>query len=216
MSMWFSYMLLGISLSAPVGPVNVAQIKAGLRGGFWNAWCVGIGAMCADVVFMLLIYFGAAAYVTTPLAKLIIWLLGCGVLLKLGYDSIRDARSVIDTGETGGSPRQESAGSSFLSGFLIAIANPMNIVFWIGIYGSVMTKTLESSGSGQALWLSCAIFAGVCLWDFSVSLVVHLSRRAVSPRLMKWISILAGWSLIGFGVYFGYAAVQQTVLLLRG
>lgn len=98
MSMWFSYMLLGISLSAPVGPVNVAQIKAGLRGGFWNAWCVGIGAMCADVVFMLLIYFGAAAYVTTPLAKLIIWALGCGVLLKLGYDSIRDARTVIDTG----------------------------------------------------------------------------------------------------------------------
>lgn len=63
-SIWISYVLLGISLSAPVGPVNVAQIKAGLSNGFWNAWFVGIGAMCADLVFMLLIYFGAAAYLT--------------------------------------------------------------------------------------------------------------------------------------------------------
>ncbi|WP_374016259.1 hypothetical protein ABU162_18250 [Paenibacillus thiaminolyticus] len=44
-----------------------------------------------------------------------------------------------------------------------------------------------------------------------------LLRLAVdSPRLMKWISIVAGWSLIGFGIYFGYSAIQQTVLLLRG
>ena len=212
-SIWISYVLLGISLSAPVGPVNVAQIKAGLSNGFWNAWFVGIGAMCADLVFMLLIYFGAAAYLTTPLAKLLIWILGFAVLMLLGYESIRDARKGIDI-SSGGS-RKEHVGKSFLSGFLIAISNPLNIVFWIGIYGSVITKTLETMGKGQALLYSGAIFAGVFVWDILVSTVVHVSRRAVTPRLMKGISVIAGVSLIGFGLYFGYCAVVQFISLVQ-
>ena len=50
-SMIFSYILLGISLSAPVGPINVAQINKGIKM-VLSAWLVGVGAMSADVVMM--------------------------------------------------------------------------------------------------------------------------------------------------------------------
>ncbi len=53
---YFSYLLLGISLSAPVGPIHIAQINKGIKNGFLSAWLVGVGAMFADVIMMLFIY----------------------------------------------------------------------------------------------------------------------------------------------------------------
>ena len=64
-SMIFSYILLGISLSAPAHP-NVAQINKGIKM-VLSAWLVGVGAMSADVVMMFLIYFGISTYLTTQL-----------------------------------------------------------------------------------------------------------------------------------------------------
>ena len=71
--MIFSYILLGISLSAPVGPINVAQINKGIKM-VLSAWLVGVGRCqrcCNDV----LIYFGISTYLTTPIAQLCIWIL---------------------------------------------------------------------------------------------------------------------------------------------
>lgn len=70
------YILLGLSLAAPIGPVNAAQLDKGVRYGFFHAWLVGLGAMAADAVFMLLIYFGLAHFLTTPFMKTFLW--SCG------------------------------------------------------------------------------------------------------------------------------------------
>lgn len=208
-SVWFSYVLLGLSLSAPVGPISIAQIKAGLKNGFWNAWFLGLGAMSTDVIFMLLIYYGATSFLTTPLAKLILWIAGFILLLYLGYESIREARSTVQI--TDSDAKKEHVGSSFLSGFLLALSNPLNIVFWIGIYGSVMASTMDVIGKQDTLLYSSAIIVGILIWDLFVAIVTHVSRKAVTPRLMQYVSIAAGIVFIGCGIYFGYSAVQQAI-----
>ncbi|MGM2834842.1 LysE family transporter, partial [Bacillus cereus group sp. Bce025] len=43
--------VLGISLAAPVGPINIEMLKRGIERGFWDAWVVGIGGMTADILF---------------------------------------------------------------------------------------------------------------------------------------------------------------------
>lgn len=46
-----SYILLGFSLSVPVGAITIEMIKRGLRNGFWHAWFVGIGGInVADLI----------------------------------------------------------------------------------------------------------------------------------------------------------------------
>lgn len=74
-----------------MNPINVAQINKGIKNGFWSAWFVGLGAMSADVIMMLLIYFGVSTFLTTPIAQLCIWILGFTTMLYLGYESIKDA-----------------------------------------------------------------------------------------------------------------------------
>lgn len=71
-----SYIVLGLSLSAPVGPVNAAQIDKGIKNGFWHAWIFGLGAMAADGLYMILIYFGLSQFLTAPFVKTFLWLFG--------------------------------------------------------------------------------------------------------------------------------------------
>lgn len=40
MTVFLTYILLGISLAAPVGPVNAAQLNRGIKKGFFS--CVGV------------------------------------------------------------------------------------------------------------------------------------------------------------------------------
>ena len=49
MSIFLSYLFLGISLAAPIGPINAAQIDEGIKNGFIHSWTVGLGAMIADI-----------------------------------------------------------------------------------------------------------------------------------------------------------------------
>lgn len=43
MGIFLSYVFLGLSLSAPMGPINAAQLEKGIRSGFFHAWILGIG-----------------------------------------------------------------------------------------------------------------------------------------------------------------------------
>ncbi|RNF38728.1 LysE family translocator [Planococcus salinus] len=199
------FVVLGLSLSVPVGAITIEMVKRGLRGGFWPAWFVGLGGMSADVVLMLLIYFGIANFLTGPVAQIVIWLFGFVVLVYLGYDSIRAAFRKLDVGGAVSKP-SESLLQAYTSGFLIAISNPLNIVFWIGIYGSVLTTTLQSASGSAVLLYSSAIFIGIAAWDAVVAGSVHFGRSFTGERFMQWFSVGAGLVLIAFGLSFGWQA----------
>ena len=40
-SLLLSYIFLGLTLAAPIGPVNSARLDKGIKDGFWHAWIVG-------------------------------------------------------------------------------------------------------------------------------------------------------------------------------
>lgn len=204
--MLFSYILLGLSLSAPVGPINAAQLDKGIRYGFFHAWLVGVGAMAADGLFMLLIYFGLADYIQIPLIKTFLWSFGAFVLIYTGVESISGAGNV----ETQRSdPSKGSKGKSFRTGFFMALSNPLNILFWIGIYGSILAEISSQYEQAQLLLYSGGIFIGIMIWDITMAGAASGARRWLTGRFLSSISILSGIILIGFGLYFGVQAVRM-------
>jgi threonine/homoserine/homoserine lactone efflux protein len=202
MNAFLSYLLLGISLSAPIGPINAAQLNKGIHNGFFHAWLVGVGAMFADVLFMLLIYFGVAQFLTTPFMKSFLWLFGFFILVYTGIESIIASRQPIQANTSA----SESPGKSFRSGFFMAISNPLNILFWLGIYGSVLAKTSSTYSHAQLFLYSGGIFLGIFIWDVVMAGIASGFKRFMSSGALQWISVSAGLCLIGFGLYFGYEA----------
>jgi len=208
-NIWISHFLLGLSLAAPIGPVNAAQMDRGLRGGFWHAWLVGLGAMIADGIFMLLVYFGVIHFLNIPFMKTFLLLFGFFILTYIGVEGLVTAgKTALET--RGGN---ESHMKSFSAGFVMSISNPLSILFWMGIYGSVLADMIAKYDAKGVLLYSCAIMAGIMLWDVAMALAASMFRRMLTARLIKGISVISGLSLIGFGLYFGYEAYR--ILFVR-
>ena len=199
------YVYLGISLSAPIGPINAAQMEIGLRHGFWNAWVFGLGAVLADICYMLIVYTGLAQYMQVPLIQTFLWLFGAFILTYSGIESL----VAIQRKKGQSNNRNSKITRSFRSGFLMSLLNPLSILFWVGIYGSVLAKTITHLSAQQVIINSVAILAGIIIWDYTMALMASIFRRYMTNRLLVAISLISGISLVGFGIYFGIMGIQS-------
>lgn len=85
--------VLGISLAAPVGPINIEMLKRGIERGFWHAWVVGIGGMTADVLFMLLIYFGLSSVFMYTYVQAFMYCTGFFLVILFRFQSVKQGIS---------------------------------------------------------------------------------------------------------------------------
>jgi threonine/homoserine/homoserine lactone efflux protein len=204
MNVFLSYILLGLSLAAPIGPINAAQIDRGIRNGFLHSWFIGVGAIVADGIYMMIVYVGVVQFLAQPFMQTFLWLFGCFVLIYTGVETIINAGKINLEQQRGSEPLIKS----FFSGFLMSISNPLTILFWLGIYGSVLAKTAATYERSQLILYSSAIFIGLMVWDLTMAAVSGSFRKFLTSRLLITISLLSGLSLIGFGIYFAFQAVQ--------
>ncbi|QQU33986.1 LysE family transporter [Bacillus cereus] len=198
--------VLGISLAAPVGPINIEMLKRGIERGFWHAWVVGIGGMTADVLFMLLIYFGLSSVFMYTFVQAFMYCTGFFLLFYLGFQSVKqgifDSNMEYKKEEVGGLKQ------SFMAGFLIAISNPLNLVFWFGIYGSTLSSLLTKVTKQEAFLYSLCIIVGIILWNLNIAFSVHFGRTLLKPKALGYITAGAGIILVGYSIHFAYKALQ--------
>jgi threonine/homoserine/homoserine lactone efflux protein len=206
-SILVSYIILGFTLAAPIGPVNSARLDKGIKNGFWHAWIVGAGSMIADGVFMLLVYLGMVRYLSVPIVQIFLWLFGGIILIYSGWESIKGASSI----NLNYSRNKESLLKCFITGFVMSISSPLSILFWLGIYGSVLAKTAQTTGTEWLLIYSSMIFLGLTLWDLFVAALTTGFRSLLTVKSLIAISIVSGLSLIGFGIYFSYQGINAIV-----
>ncbi|MDR6123402.1 threonine/homoserine/homoserine lactone efflux protein [Bacillus sp. SLBN-46] len=203
-SILISYIILGFTLAAPIGPVNSARLDKGIKNGFWHAWIVGAGSMIADGVFMLLVYLGMVQFLGIPVVQIFLWLFGGFVLIYSGIESIKNANTIT----LSYSRQKDSLFKCFLTGFIMSITSPLSILFWLGIYGSVLAKTAQTNGTGSLLIYSSMIFLGLTFWDVFVAALTTGFRKLLNVKSLIAISIVSGASLIVFGLYFGYQGID--------
>ncbi|WP_227939447.1 LysE family transporter [Alkalihalobacillus deserti] len=204
MSVLLGYIFLGLSLAAPIGPVNAAQLDRGIKSGFLHAWLVGLGATVADAIYMLLVFVGIVQFIEVPIIQTFLWIFGFFVLVYTGIESISGAgRMSINSRKY----KQDSKIKSFFSGFFMSLFNPLTILFWLGIFGSILAKTVTTYGTNQLIIYCAAIFIGITVWDITMAALASTMRKFLTNRLLTIISIVSGFSLIGFGVYFGIQAL---------
>ncbi|SDK28861.1 LysE family transporter [Sediminibacillus albus] len=205
MGIFFSYVFLGLSLAAPIGPINAAQLDKGIKSGFFHAWLIGLGSVAADILYMLTVYFGIVHFLETPFMKTFLWSFGCFVLVYTGIESLSSAKNVaLDRNRE----EEDSGTKTFFTGFFLSLSNPLTILFWLGIYGSVLAKTATQYDTSHLVLYSAAVIIGLIIWDISMALVASSFRKFLTERVLILISLLSGLSLIGFGFYFGYQAAK--------
>lgn len=205
MSLYLGYVLVGLAIAMPVGAITVEMTKQGLKNGFMHGWAVGIGGMTIDVLLIAALYLGLAKFLALPYIQMPLWIIGAIFLFMLAYDSIKHADKDITLA---GEKVNKSFFATYRNGLLVAVS-PGNLVFWISVFGAVLTDSYAVNGTNQFIIVALGILSGILLHDIGLLTIVSLTRKVMNRQMIKWASILAGVLLFGFGCYFIYEFIMD-------
>lgn len=202
----FTYFFLGVSLAAPIGPVKATLLNTGIKNGFFHAWLFGLGAVATDILYMLMVYFGVAQFIDSPFMKTFLWSFGFFVLMYTGIENLLTLHTVSMDSKF---RKRVRLRQSFFSGLLMALLNPLTILFWLGIYGSILVGGARALSGFQIILYSMTILLGISLVDLTMSIISSGSRKVLSTSFLKTVSFISSLSMIGFGIYFGIQAYHS-------
>lgn len=165
--------------------------------------------MSADATYLILIFFGLTAFLNILLMKIVLGFAGSIILIYLGIVSGKDFFHPPDN--TASAPRRLFK-SSFATGYALAIASPLTIVWWTGVFGALLASQSTAATTLSALFSCFSILLGCFLWVLGLAFALHFGRQFINQKITGLISLIAGIFLCGFGLYFMYRA---TILLIH-
>jgi len=198
MSIILRGILLGLSITAPIGPTNIEVIRRGTREGWRSARAFCLGVIVALVIYLLLVALGLSFLTESELFNTLLTILGVIVLAYLSYNSLRDFFS----GREIEFAKDVSGKEHFLPGIVLTISNPAILLLWTGIMGADLA--VSGASLSQGLMLSIGILIGVFIFFTTLILLIHFGRRFLQPRYIKYVSLVAGIVLMGFCIRFAY------------
>ncbi len=203
LSFFLRGLIIGFSIAAPVGPIGVLCIRRTLAEGRVTGLASGLGAATADALCGCIAGFGLT-FISNFLISQQFWLrlIGGGFLCYLGLRTL-----LAKPAEQAASAQGKGLVGAYASTFFLTITNPLTILAFAAILAGL------GAGGDSGNYLSAAVlvlgvFIGSTLWWFILSGGVSLFRTKFTPRALRWVNIISGLIIIGFGL--------MALLSLRG
>lgn len=198
---------LGIAIAAPVGPIALLCIKRTLLHGRVIGISTGLGAAAADS------FYGGVAVIGISFILDFIQghhhefrVLGGGFLFLLAINTYRSDPHKINK-----SPDAKSWLSSFVTGFILTLTNPLTLIAFMTSFaafgiGSHFTKI------DQATFIF-GILTGACAWWLFLTWIVLIFRRKISARLVGRINKSAAIVLSLIALYAVLSGIERLLTL---
>jgi threonine/homoserine/homoserine lactone efflux protein len=171
--------IIGVVVSAPLGPVGVLCIQRTLNKGRWYGFVTGLGASLSDIVYALLTGYGMS-FVFDFIDKNIFFLqlLGSTLLLIFGIYTFRSnpVRSIRPVSSNRGSYFH-----NFLTAFFVTLSNPLIIFLFIGLFARLAFIN-ENVLLFEEVTGYMAIAAGALAWWFGITFFVNKLRAQFNLR----------------------------------
>lgn len=191
--------LYGFLLAFAIGPVFFTLIETSITKGFRAGLFFDLGAIFADIIFILFAYFSTSKILERVKDDPGLLVFGGAILIAYGIISyIRTAKSFIKiVREHYAVKVKKDLGGLFLKGFLLNFVNFGVLAGWIGTI--IMANALTSSENGVFFFL-ITVLSTFFLTDLLKIFLAKKLKSKMTPRFIystkKWVSIL----IIVFGV----------------
>ncbi len=189
----------GFLLAFAVGPVFFTLIETSITKGFRAGIAFDLGAIVADIIFILIAYFSTSKILDRVKDDPGLLIFGGAILIVYGVISyIRTAKSFIKIAREHYAVNvKKNLGGLFLKGFLLNFVNFGVLAGWIGTI--IMANALTTSKNGVFFFLSTVMITFILTDLLKITLAKKLKSK-MTPRFIfktkKWVSIL----IICFGV----------------
>lgn len=199
----------GLLLQISIGPVFIAVLHKAITQGFRLAWAMVWGVLLIDSLYILLSVLGVSVLLQNETALTVVSIAGALLLIWFGVRYLRAPAGFeqVDKGTTG----MNTGGSllkSFVFGIGLTLTNPLTILFWGAVLGSMMaTQTFD--GPNGVLLFAMGCVAATLFFLTAAAALGHLLERVLNERLSLWLNRAVGLFLIVFAVKLLLDAFQQ-------
>jgi threonine/homoserine/homoserine lactone efflux protein len=193
----FEGIILGILVSAPLGPIGVLTIQRTINKGRRSGMFTGLGALTADIFYASLAGFGISIITDFISNHQTSFRIGGGfVLLFLAYKIFfTNVPQQVRNKQLG----KNNYFSDFISTFILTLSNPLTIIFFGLAYASIGVK--NSFNIESLMILIGGISAGAALWWFGLVSIISIFKKRFKLRQLWWINKITGTLIAVFSIF---------------
>ncbi len=195
--LFFKSLIIGLAISAPVGPIGLLCINRSLRLGFKNGFITGMGAATADMFYGIIAAFGLTA-LSGFFIRYQSWIhiLGGIFLMALGCRLIFKRLSLHSK-----SRLDRSLWHAYGTTFVLTMINPITIVCFMAIFAGLGLGSQQHHHYGHAIIVVLGIFLGsASWWLFLSSMVALVLHHRIKEHSIHAINKISGSLLVLFGI----------------
>lgn len=171
--------IVGVVVSAPLGPVGVLCIQRTLNKGRWFGFVTGLGAALSDICYALITGYGMSFMDDLILKhQIFLQVVGSIMLLAFGIYTFRSnpVKSLRPTSTNRGTYLH-----NFVTAFFVTFSNPLIIFLFIGLFAR-FSFVMPGSPLEFQLVGYLAIIIGALLWWFGITYFVNKVRTRFNVR----------------------------------
>lgn len=185
--------LLGFGVAVPFGPLNILIVSYALRS-FKNAFALGLGAMSADIFYLLLLLFGLLQFLHNEILTKIIALCGFAFLSFMAFSMLKNKAQTLKFKQNS---IDENVLKSYIKGFILNLFNPFIIGFWASV-------SLIFSHNESQILMVFGLFVAILFWIFSLSFFVAKFTHFFTVRVLRLINIVSAVIIEYFALVLVY------------
>lgn len=198
----FLLWVIGISASGVMmpGPVTAVVISRGAQSK-WAGLMMAIGHAIVEWPLMAIIYFGVSAFLKSDGVQIGLGLAGGLLLIWLSVGVFKARPVSVDA-------RQEGTHkNAIVAGIATSTASPYFFLWWATV-GVTIVAGARAFGGGWMIVTGGIHWLFDAAWLLFISCFVFFLRRFLTDSVQRGISVVCGLTLVGFGAYFVYRAID--------
>lgn len=188
-------MAIGFLAAAPTGPSGVLVIQRTLNKGRWKGFLTGLGVSISDAFYIMLTMMCLSlvlGYLENPTVATVVKLAGCGLLLVFGITTVRN-NPLAASKEV--KVKKDSLGQIMVTGFAVAIVNPLVVFFYMGLF-AFFSLPVDDFSTGLKMQTYLFVILGDFCWWFTLSSLINRLRNRFDLRGLWMINRILGSILI--------------------
>jgi len=182
--------LSGVMMPGPMFAVTLAKSYRSP----WAGAQISLGHAVIEVPLILLIYFGFAQFFENNIVRLVLSILGGGMIIWLGINMFRVRAKVVQEG-------RDLPYNAFTAGILTSGFNPFFLLWWATIGSLLIMKFLDFGTTGLIVFILVHWLCDL-VWLSFVSILIYRTKSLWSRKFQEGLFITCSLLLIGFGGWF--------------
>lgn len=167
-------LIVGIIVSAPMGPVGILTVRRTLNKGHWFGLATGIGAAVSDMIYAVLTVLGMSVvmdFIEKPATMFYLRLGGSIMLFIFGWYTYRSVPTIAPPGQNRGSLFQNA-----LTGFLVTLSNPLIVFLFMALFARF--DFIQPEHHVEQSFGVISILLGALIWWISLTYAIKKVRNS--------------------------------------